>query len=171
MAFARTKLLIQDNCFEEEPSLLEMNYVGPNPQKLYEKVYELLKVCFRVADSDIQEDEYNWGKGKRERFKVRWWIHKDLDRFTYMFIRVRFSGEGDEKGGSAKIDLKPMLRTEYPQDTVWQRSIIYEMFRTMWHRAFYHKERFDFAEECRHMAVMYQRQVQEFFKQLREKYG
>ena len=88
-----------------------------------------------------------------------------------MFIRVRFSGEGDEKSGSAKIDMKPMLRTEYPQDTIWQRSIFYEMMRTMWHRAFYHRQRFDFNEECRHMAVMYQRQVQEFFKQLREKYG
>ena len=171
MTFARTKLMIQDNCFEEEPSRLELNYIGPNPQRLYDKTYDLLKVGFRIGDSDIQEDEYTWGKGKIEKFKVRWWVHKDLDKFSYLWIRVRLAGEGDEKSGTAKIDLKPMLRTEYPQDTVWQKSILYEMVRTMWHRMFYHRQRFDYAEECRHMTITYQHQMQEFFKQLRERYG
>ena len=52
MTFARTKLMIQDNCFEEEPSLVEMNYVGPNPQKIYEKAYELLKAKLLGTPAD-----------------------------------------------------------------------------------------------------------------------
>ena len=171
MTFARNKLLVQDNCFEEEPSILEMNYVGPNPQKIYDKAYDLIKIIFKVADSDIQEDQYNWGKGKIEKFKVRWWVHKDIDRFTYIYIRIRLSGEGDDKSGNVKLDMKPILRTEYPQDTIWQKSLFYEMLRTFWHRVFYHRQRYEFSEECRHLAVLYQHQMQEFFKQLREKYG
>ncbi len=171
MTFARTSLLIQDNCFEEQPSEVVLNYVGPNPQKLYDKVYDLLKEVFQVADSDIQEDQYNWGKGKTEKFKIRWWVHKDMDRFSYLWIRVRLSGEGDEKSGKATLDMKPILRTEYPQDTLWQKSLFYEVLRTFYHRTFYHQRRFEYSEECRHLTYLFQDKMRELFKQLREKYG
>jgi hypothetical protein len=171
MVFARTKLLIQDNCFEEDPGSLELNYVGPQPQKLYSKAYDLIKVVFKVADSDIQEDQYSWGKGKKEKFKVRWWVTKEVDRFTYFYIRVRLSGEGDEKTGNATLEIRPLLRTEYPQDTLWQKSLFYEMMRTFWHRVSYHRKRVEFGEECRHLTTMYAHKFQEFFRELKEKYG
>jgi hypothetical protein len=167
MVFARTKLVLQDNCFEEEPGIVEIKYVGPNPQKLYKKVYELMKSIFKVPDSMIQEEKYNWGKGATEKFTVRWWVHKDLDRFSYLWIRFDLGGSGDEKRGNASIAVKPMLRSEYPQDTIWQRSLFYEMLRTFWHRVFYHKRREEYAEECRHLTVFFQKKIGEFFKELR----
>jgi len=87
MVFARTKILLEDNCFEEEPGSVTMRFVGPNVTKLYNKVYELMKAVFNVPDSDIQETEYNWGKGKEgEKFKVTWWLHKDMDVFSYLYM-------------------------------------------------------------------------------------
>ncbi len=168
MVFARSKLTLEDNCFIEEPGGVEMKYVGPGVTKIYHRVYELMKSVFRVADSDIQETRYSWGKGERgEKFKVRWWLHKDMDLFSYLYIRFDLSGEGSEKTGHATISVRGLLRSEYPQDTVWQRSLFYEMLRTLWHRIFYHKKREEYAEECRHATILFNRKLKEFFEELK----
>ncbi len=169
--FARTKLLIQEDCYREKPERITINYVGPNPVQLYYKLYEMIKSIFRVADSDMQEEKFSWGKGEKEKFKVRWYVHKDLDAYTYMFIRFDVSGAGDEKTGNAEIKVKPVIRTEYPQDTIWQRSLFYEMLRVFWHRAFYSRKREEYAEDCRNMVSIFNRNAHEFFKQLREESG
>jgi hypothetical protein len=169
MVFARAKITIEDNCFEEEPGSVEMRFIGPGVKQLYTKMYELMKSIWRVADSDVQETEYFWGKSEKgDKFKVRWWVHKDMDIFTYFYVRIDLSGEGTDKAGSAKIGVRALLRTEYPQDTVWQRSLFYEVLRTFWHRAFYHRKREEYAEECRHLVVLYEKRIREFYAQLRE---
>ncbi len=167
-AFARSKLMLQEDCYHDKPERPRMKYVGPNAMQLYYKAYELLKTIFRVSDSDIEEERYNWGKGEKEKFKVRWFVHKDMDPYTYLYIRIDVSGSGDEKSGTGGVKMKPVLRTEYPQDTLWQRSLFYEMLRMFWHRAFYHEKREMYAEECRNMVITFQKQLNEFFKQLRE---
>ncbi|MFH1978577.1 MAG: hypothetical protein ABIJ92_04600 [Candidatus Aenigmatarchaeota archaeon] len=167
MVFARTKLVMEDNCFEEEPGGITMKFVGPNVIKLYNGLYEGMKNIFKVADSDIQETDYSYGKGKEgDKIKVRWWIHKDMDLNTYLFVRIDLSAQGNEKTGNAKIDIRGLLRTEYPQDTIWQRTLFYEMMRTLWHRLFYHGKREEYAEDCRHMTVYLQRKMREFFEEL-----
>jgi hypothetical protein len=166
--FARTKLMIQEDCYHDKPERPMIKYVGPNAMNLYYKAYELIKAVFRVSDSDIEEERYNWSKGEKDKFKVRWFVHKDLDAYTYIYIRVDVSASGDEKMGTAGIKIKPVMRTEYPQDTLWQRSLFYEMTRMFWHRAFYHEKREQYAEECRSMLITFQRQMNEFFKQMRE---
>ena len=169
MVFARTKILLEDNCFEEEPGGVTMRFVGPNMPKLYGKIYEMMKAVFNVPDSDIQETAYNWGKGKGgDKFKVTWWLHKDMDVFSYLYIRFKLAGEGNEKTGKAMFEIRGLLRSEYPQDTVWQRSLFYEMLRTFWHRMFYRKKREEYAEECRHSIVFMQKKVKEFAEELRK---
>jgi hypothetical protein len=166
--FARTKILMQDDCYREKPERIFINYVGPHPTKLYYKVYELIKAIFRAADSDILEEKFQWGKGEKEKFKVRWYLHKDMDIYTYIYIKFDVSGHGDERSGKAEIKIKPVIRTEYPQDTIWQRSLFYEMLRVFWHRSFYFKKREEYAEECRNMLSVFNRNVHEFMRQLRE---
>jgi hypothetical protein len=39
MVFARSKLTMEDNCFEEEPGSVEMKFVGQNVTKIYKKTY------------------------------------------------------------------------------------------------------------------------------------
>lgn len=168
-AFARTKLVIQEDCYREKPERTVMKYVGPNPVKIYNRAYELIKSVFRASDSDIEEEKYSWGKGAEgEKFKVRWYLHKDLDAFTYFYLRFDVDGQGTERFGNARIRIKPLIRTEYPQDTMWQQSLFYEMLRTFWHRIFYHKKREDYAEECRDLVLLYQKQLAEFFKNIKE---
>ncbi|MBI4020239.1 MAG: hypothetical protein HY367_02820, partial [Candidatus Aenigmarchaeota archaeon] len=121
MVFARTKLVLEDNCFEEEPGNVDMSFVGQNVIGLYEKTYQLMKDIFHVVDSDIQETSYNWGKTEKgDKFSVTWWLHKDVDLFTYFFVRVKIAGQYADKTGQAKVQIRGLLRSEYPQDTVWQ---------------------------------------------------
>ena len=125
MVFARTKLVMEDNCYVEDPGFITIKYVGPHISKLYNKMYDAMKMIFRVSDADIQESAYSWGKGKEtEKYKIRWWIHKDMDLYTYLFVRMDLSADGNEKIGNATISVKGLLRTEYPQDTIWQRPYI-----------------------------------------------
>lgn len=170
MAFARAKLTMEDNCFIEEPGGVEMKFVGPNVKKLYKLMYEAMKSVFNVTSSDIQETDYNWGKTDTgDKFKVRFWMHKDMDIFSYLYIRFDISGEDDNKGsGKVTMNVRGLLRTEYPQDTVWQRSLLYEMLRTFWHRAFYHKKREEYAEECRHATILFMDKMKEYCHALGE---
>jgi len=162
-------MVLEDNCFVEDPGGVEIRFVGPHVTKLYKKMYDTLKDVFHVSDADIQETEYSWGKGeKAEKFKVRWWLHKDMDLFSYLYIRVDLSGEGNGKMGNAKMAVRGLLRSEYPQDTIWQRSLFYEMIRTFWHRIFYYRKREEYAEECRHSTVMFMRKMREFCEKLKD---
>lgn len=169
MVFARTKLVLEDNCFEEDPGAVVIRLDGPNISKMYRVAYELMKSVFNVTDSDIQETDYQWGKsGKSDKVSVNWWIHKDMDLFSYLYIRFQFKAKGTPEQGNINMMIRGYLRSEYPQDTVWQRSLFYEMLRTFWHRMFYHKKREEYAEECRHMTVIYQRKFIEYFRKMQQ---
>jgi hypothetical protein len=94
--------------------------------------------------------------------------HKDMDMFSYIYLKVQLKADGNDRTGNAVITIKPYMRTEYPQDTVWQRSLFYEMLRTIWHRAFYAKKREEYTEECRHLTYTMQEKLREYFRELRE---
>src|SRR3989338_4811687 len=166
MVFTRTKISMEDNCFVEEPAVVEMRFIGKDVEKLYARSYELMKTVFNVSDSDIQETQYQWAKSEKgDKFNVRWWLHKDVDIFSYFFVRFTFKGQAGSPG-SASMEVRGLLRTEYPQDTVWQKSLFYEMIRSFWHRAFYAKKREEYGEECRHLTLLFQNKLKEYFERI-----
>ena len=83
--FARSKLIIHDDCFEgaafSGPELF-LKYKGKDPQLAYSKIRELFWTVFGVKETErVQEKEYNWDRvGKRETFSVRWQVVKDMDK-------------------------------------------------------------------------------------------
>jgi len=169
MVFAREKMTLEDICFYSEPGTVELKYVGPGVDKLYEKCAELLKTVWNVPHSQIQEVQTSWGKTKdSEKTQCTWWVFKDMDIFSYFMIRINFKAEGNAESGKSSLNIKGYLRTEYPQDTIWQRSILYEMIRTFWHRVFYRRKREEYAEECRHSIIYFEKLVKEFFDVLKK---
>jgi hypothetical protein len=169
MVFARAKLMLEDNCFEEEPGEVAMKLIAPNVTKAYERVYEAMRAVFHVPESQIQETAYSWAKTKDgDKFSVTWWLHKDMDIFSYMFVRFKMNGQGNDKTGKLSLSIRGLLRSEYPQDTVWQRSLFYEMIRTFWHRMFYRRKREEYAEECRHGVILFHKKMKEFFEELKK---
>ena len=139
--------------------MLLLKYSGKNPERFYKEIYNLLLVSFRVHEHSIQEKEFHWSKGEPEKFKIVWEINKDLDKFSYYYITVKLSGESSKTHGKAEIEIEGALRTEYPQDTFWQRSLLYEILRMFWHTVFYSSKRDEYLREGRRLLSLFCNQV------------
>jgi len=170
--FARQKLMISEDCIRPGHPVLQLNYSGPNPQELYKKCKELFFSIWKIHPTDVQEREFNWDRSAgNEKFLVRFEVTKDVDVFSYMIVRVNLSGEAKHsrqfgKEGTAKIEIEPIFRTEYPQDTIFQRSIFYEMFRVLWHRVFYEDKRKMYITECRDTTFRFLEEIKSFLNTL-----
>jgi len=166
--FARTKLMIEEDCLQPRPKMI-MNYSGPNPQNSYKKLIEMVRTHLKIGPENIQEKEFKWDRsGIPEKFSAAFEIIKDFDKFTHMLLGVSLSGDikpskdfGYE--GSVTIEIDGVVRTEYPQDTIWQRSLPYEMLRTFWHRVFYQDKRYKYREQCRELMFTLQNEMKGFF--------
>lgn len=165
--FARQKLTIEEDCLLPSPKIW-LSYAGPNPQKAYAKIQEVLKDQLKVKPENIQERDFKWDRaGVPEKFSGSIEAFKDYDRFSYMLIWIDFNGtvrpsKEFGKEGELKVSLDAVIRTDYPQDTVWERSLIYEMFRTFWHKIFYQEQRYVYREQCRDSLLTVQREIKAF---------
>jgi hypothetical protein len=150
MVWARTKLMIHDDLLKPLPRMT-IRFSGPNPEKFYKEIYNLIVMSFRVPEHSIQERDFSWTKGDPEKFSARWEVNKDLDKFSYYWIDVALSGEMSKGHGKADITVESALRTEYPQDTIWQKSLLYEFLRMTWHSLFYGSKRDEYMREGRRL--------------------
>jgi len=158
--FARTKLIIHEDCLEVSGSplpgkkFMTLEYSGPNPQAAYYQAKKLLAQITRVPENEIIERDFTWRReGEEENFSVTFDVIKDMDRFSFIQISISMKGKIKPskefgKEGNLSINIEGVLRTEYPQDTLWQRSLIYEMFRTFYHKFIYEDARKKYKQEC-----------------------
>ena len=150
MVWARTKLMIHEDLLKPR-NRMTLKFSGPNPEKFYHEIPSLIEAVFRVSEHSIQEKKFNWHKGDPEKFDVSWQITKDLDMYSYYWISVALKGVSSKGVGNAEIVIEAGLRTEYPQDTVWQKSIVYEFGRMFWHTTFYSKRKNSYMFEGRRL--------------------
>jgi len=158
MVWARAKLMIEDDLLSPLP-VVRIKFAGQNPERFYKEMYNLMLVSFRVHEHSIQEKDFQWSKGETEKFNIRWEVNKDLDKFSYYFVEVRLNGEMAKNTGKVEIEVEGLLRTEYPQDTFWQRSLIYEILRMFWHTTFYGSKRDEYLREGRRLMSLFCDQV------------
>jgi len=154
MVLARTKMMIQDDLLTPRNKAI-IEFEGPNPERFYKELPELMSSVFRVHTGQIQEKAFSWSKGDPEKFKVDWVIDKDLDKFSFLFIQVSLKGTTSAKGGKAMVTIDGELRTEYPQDTVWEKSLLYEFMRMAWHQVFYDNKRHEYYKEGRMLIAQF----------------
>jgi hypothetical protein len=167
MVWARTKLVIWEYIFEPVKEL-RISYAGPHPEKMYAKLKELIRLVFNVPDAYVQEKVYSWERGKEsEKFEVEWEINKILDTYSYISVELSVRGFSAAGEGKAEITIKPRLLTEYPQDTIWQQSIIYEMLRRFWDSRFYHHRRMEYVNMGKEMIVTFETDIKKYFEKLR----
>ena len=168
MVWARTKLLIWDYIFEPIKDI-RISYVGPNPEQFYKKLNELIRTVFNVPDAYVQEKNYSWEKGKEsEKFEIDWEVNKVLDVYSYIVVEVSLKGATANGEGKAVISLKPRLITEYPQDTIWQQNLMYEMLRRFWHNMFYQHKRMEYLNLGKELLTSMESSVKHFGETLRE---
>lgn len=154
MVMARTKLMIQD--YIQRPWIkTKIRFKGVTPERFYEEIPKVMMNIFRVHYGQIQEKLLSWEKGDPQRFDVTWEMDKELDKFSYYFIRVKFSGKSSKGIGEAEFTIDALLRTEYPQDTYWEKSLLYEFLRMLWHNIFYKSKREEYIKEGRRLIAMF----------------
>jgi hypothetical protein len=168
MVWARTKLLIWDYIFEPIKDI-KISYIGPHPELFYKKINELIRTVFNVPDAYVQEKTYTWERGKEsEKFEVDWEVNKILDMYSYIVAEISIKGFSAAGEGKAVIRIKPRLITEYPQDTVWQQNIVYEVFRRIWHQMYYHNRRMEYLNMGKEIITSFESSVKHFGEALRE---
>jgi hypothetical protein len=173
--FARTKLTIHDDCLAPAPGsvmpgreYITLSYTGPNPQNIYFQIKKLFSTIFKAEEREIQEKEFFWDTSKPEQvFKVKFEMVKDFDVFTFMQVNVDLSGTAKPsrefgKEGHAEIRIEGWLRTEYPQDTLWQRSLFYEFFRVLHYKLIYKDTRQKYKERCVELINHFQSELKSF---------
>jgi len=154
MVWSRSKIMIQDELLKPRNKVF-LDYHGPHPEKFYNEIPQLLMTVFRVNESALQEKKFFWTRGEPMKFKIAWEVDKDLDRFSYLWVDIKLEGSSPSQGdGTASITIEGAIRTEYPQDTFWQKSLLYELLRTFWHKTTYIKQRERFLQDGRrHMSI------------------
>jgi hypothetical protein len=169
--FARTKLMMEERCITLRPRL-ELSFKGPNPQNAYNKLLDILTHDIQIPRENIQEKEFNWERGsENEKFTAKFEIIKDFDKYSYMFLEIEMKGNIKPskefgKEGDMNIVVEGMVRTEYPQDTTWERSFLYEIFRMFYHKVFYQDQRKKYIENCRDWMLSIQSELKAFFNLL-----
>lgn len=163
MVWARTKLLIWDYIFEPAKDI-KLGMTTKSAESYYKKINELIRTVFNVPDAYVQEKAYDWERGEdSSKFEVEWEVNKILDRYSYLAIEVELKGFATKAGdGKISVRIKPRLITEYPQDTVWQQSILYEMLRRMWHKLYYHKKRMEYLNFGKEVITSFESSIKHY---------
>lgn len=162
MVWARTKLMIWDYIFEPVVDI-KIAYAGKSPEKYYKKINELIRTIFNVPDAYVQEKSYSWETTKDgQKFEIAWEVTKVLDVFSYFVFEVDLRGLSAAGEGKASIRIRPRLITEYPQDTIFQQNLLYEMLRRTWHRLFYHKKRMEYLNFGKELVTTFESSVKHF---------
>lgn len=154
MVWARTKLMIHDDLLKPRPVVF-LKYQGPHPEKFYQEIPHLIARTFRVHEHSIQEKRYHWSKGEPQHFKVGWEVNKDMDKFSYYWLDIWIEGTSSKGKGVANISVSGALRTEYPQDTFWQKTLPYEFLRMFWHTVFYSAKRDSYMRDGRELISIF----------------
>ncbi len=170
MPIARTKMTIYDEVYDLDAfqKFNMINYQGPHPEKLYAKIRELAARIFMVPEHYFQEYDYNWGRNESsEKFKVSWFLTMNFDTHTFIRVEVDFSGKSKEGYGNAKIKIYPNFQTQYPQDTMWQQSMIYNILLVLWHRVFYASVRDKYLREARNLMDKFMDEIKKYSEELK----
>lgn len=166
MVWARTKLSIWDYIFEPVKEIT-MSFVTKDPEKFYKKVNSLMRSSFNVPEGYVQEKDFEWQKLEDGNvFSVRWEVNKILDKFSYLSLEITLKGKSKGGKGKVSVRLAPKLVTEYPQDTLWQQSIFYEMLRRFWHTFFYHKKRMEYIDLGKELVIKLEQELKKFAEEL-----
>lgn len=169
MVWARTKLVLFDYIYDEGERDITIDYSGKSPQKIYYKMKELFLSVFNVPQGKIQEMFYTWEKkADTDKIDTRWRVVKDKDMYSFLRFDVSYKANVTAGEGTASIKIKPRFVTEYPQDTLIQQSIFYEMARRFWHNTFYQKQRLKWFDEGKQLSAKFETELKKYMDELRQ---
>ena len=167
MVFTKSRLTISEYLFEPDKDYL-LNYSGPHPERLYNYIFDLLKYSLNLPDTHVHEISYSWEiKDGAEKFTIKWRAVLDYDIFSFLRVDVALKGYTKDGKGYASIKVKPRFITEYPQDNIFQQSILYEIIRSIWDNLVYSKKREGWKMESRALVSEFLEKLKKYMAELR----
>ena len=163
-----TRLTIRNELYKRgaKPGLVDLkySYEGKKVKKLIDFIPKLVKTVFNPTTWQQELVETKEGG-----YSASWRVFKDLDYYTYLRFDLKLEIEfrGDE--GKATIVIgEPCIVSEYPQETYWQKTFIYEIFRVLWHNLFYNKKVEEYMDWGRTQISCFEEKLFAYFDKLRE---
>ncbi len=140
------------------------SYEGKNPKKLISFIPKLVQTVFMPTTWQQKEIKVSDGE-----YEANWYIFKDLDNYTYFRVDVEIEIKYKGDKGSAKIKFgEPVIVTEYPQETYWQKTFFYEILRVGWHNLFYNQKIEEYLDWGRLKVSCFEEKLLKYFEKLKE---
>jgi hypothetical protein len=154
------KMVIRDDCFSPD-RYIRIKYSGPNPWGISEFLASNLKQLFHVSSSKVSNYRINWDiSGDPISFYSRWWVRKEIGRWTKMRFMIKFRGEKSKSDNTGKFSMTYHARviTEVGgwgplMKTVW----------TLYSYLFYNRIRRKYIEQCRNYMLNLRNMIKEHF--------
>ncbi|MFB6215497.1 MAG: hypothetical protein ABEJ72_00785 [Candidatus Aenigmatarchaeota archaeon] len=117
----------------------------PNPQEAYNEVVNILTMRCGFDKSDVDEKKYKHSReGDMETVHSEISATKSLDKYSKVVIDVEMDikmkpvqGEEFDYVGDLEVDINGKVKTEYPQDSMFQRSILWHAMRVFYEKFLY----------------------------------
>ena len=164
---AGSKLTIWNELYKRgaKPGSKDLTYIyeGKNAEKLTEFIPKLIQTIF--APTTWQQKVI---KVSENEYSAEWHMFKDMDFYSYLRIDVELKIKSKNNKGVAKIKLgEPVIVTEYPQETYWQKTFFYEVLRVLWHNLFYDKKLQYYLDWGRTKISCFEEKLFKYFEKLK----
>ncbi|MEM5816083.1 MAG: hypothetical protein QXL14_03495 [Candidatus Aenigmatarchaeota archaeon] len=117
---------------------LPFTYEGPNISMLAKNIKKIISSALEVKEEDIKESAFSLSRGEKEKMKADYKLTKLIDRNCYYRFEISVYYECNvEDVGKFEASIKGALYFELPQETAFQRSLLYHFFFSLYWNFFY----------------------------------
>ncbi|MEM0481151.1 MAG: hypothetical protein QXQ14_03165 [Candidatus Aenigmatarchaeota archaeon] len=127
---------------------MTFSYSGPKVSALVKNFKKHLALSLALPEEEIREYNYSISRKEKEQISAEYKITKIIDSYSYYLFETSFSAEMDLEGnGSFNSSFKVTIFTEFPKVTFFQRSIFYDIWRTLFLKFHYESVLRKYKEE------------------------
>jgi hypothetical protein len=142
--------ILEDDCLAPSAKLT-VNYGGPNPFVICQKIRDTLRTVFEIESKDYWERDFRWDNSSEPRtFYMRACARKGIDARTELFVEVVMQGEQPSdptKHGTVTVTINGRMKTEYELNSAFKQTPIYRGFLWIYNKFFYYDVRRDWLKK------------------------
>lgn len=126
---------------------------------------ELVDILHNRFDFDqVEEDKFrHWMDIGKLRTEIL--CHKEMDKFSEIVIEIVAhvkTMDGDQNQAKVRFESKSEVKTTYPEETEFQRSLLYFAMRSIWDKLVYGWARERWRKEAKDILVNLNSALREF---------
>jgi hypothetical protein len=114
------------------------SYEGPKANILVKNFKKDVAIAIGLPEEEVKEQNFSVSRKEKEFINASFRLTKAIDKYSYYLFEFSYNAILDLEGnGKFDANFKVTVYTEYPKVTLWQRSIFYEIWRSLFHEFFY----------------------------------